>query len=103
MSHAGPIPTPGEIAAPVNAVRSGAGRVTSGSAWVMGTGYRSVRCGPYRVPLAVGRFGREGAGDRSVAVGLVPDLPARGRVPAEVLKLDLDRAPGCSVVIRDSA
>jgi hypothetical protein len=38
----------------------------------------------------------------SVAVGLVPDFPAEARVRAEVLKLNLQRVPGCRVVIRES-
>src|SRR5207244_7251279 len=49
------------------------------------------------------RLGPFGACAGSVAVGLVPDLPAETRVRAEVLKLDLERAPGCRVVIWESA
>src|SRR5437016_13416207 len=60
------------------------------------------RYGAYRV-ARVGRFIANAAGAGLVAVGLVPDFPAEARFRAEVLKLDLERAPGCRVVIRDSA
>jgi len=43
------------------------------------------------------------AARQSIAVGLVPDLPAEARVSGEILKLDLERTLGCSLVIRESS
>src|SRR2546427_8323185 len=87
------------------------GCVSTGSVFLRGElAHRSPRAldgvdryGAYRVALRVGRFIANAAGAGLVAVGLVPDFPAEARFRAEVLKLDLERAPGCRVVIRDSA